>query len=237
MSTVSIGTGTGVLLTAIVGLAAILIALRLGLLPPLAGFLLFMAVWTGGALTGLGFGLSALRSADTRPDAWPAILIALIALSPVLLMLPALRSPRIHDITTSPEDPPAFDAALEAPQNRGRDMSYPDGGEEVPELQRRGYPDVGPVTLELAPRDALQRSLAVARELGWQIVDVNAEDGRIEATATSALFRFVDDIVIRVRAEGAGSRVDLRSTSRVGQGDLGANAARIRAFTARIVND
>jgi uncharacterized protein (DUF1499 family) len=87
----------------------------------------------------------------------------------------------------------------------------------------------------VAPDQAFARAKAVAeRTPGWNVTNADSESGRIEATATSKLFHFVDDVVIRVRPDGAGSRVDLRSRSRVGQSDLGANAARIRAFEAEL---
>lgn len=234
MSTASIGPGTSVLAGVAIALSLVFIALRLGVLPPLAGFGAFVAIWIGGAVTGLILGLLALRSAETRPEAWPTILLAVLLIAPIAWLLPGLRRPPIHDITTSFEDPPAFVAALQAPANRGRDLSYPDGGEDVPARQREAYPEIAPVQVDMAPIEALQRSLTVARELGWEVVDVDATERRLEATATSGFFRFVDDIVVRVRADGDGSRIDLRSTSRVGRSDLGANAARIRAFADRL---
>lgn len=234
MSTASIGNGTTVLAGVVIALSLLFGALRLGVLPPLVGFGASMVIWIGGTVTGLVLGLLALRSADSRPEAWPVILLALALLAPIAWLLPGLRKPPIHDITTSLEDPPAFVAALEAPANRGRDLSYPHGGEDVPARQREAYPEIEPVRVDMPPVEALQRSLAVARELGWQVVEVDAVERRIEATATSGLFRFVDDIVVRVRADGEGSRIDLRSTSRVGRSDLGANAARIRAFADKV---
>jgi uncharacterized protein (DUF1499 family) len=58
--------------------------------------------------------------------------------------------------------------------------------------------------------------------------------GRIEANETTRWFRFTDDVVIRVAPDGAGSRVDVRSVSRVGRSDFGVNAGRIRAYTAAL---
>ena len=55
-------------------------------------------------------------------------------------------------------------------------------------------------------------------------------EGRLEATARTRWFGFRDDVVVRVRPDGAGSRVDVRSVSRVGRSDLGTNARRIRGF-------
>ena len=85
------------------------------------------------------------------------------------------------------------------------------------------------------PVDVFARSLEAAESLGWEIVSASEDEGRIEATATTLWFGFKDDVVIRVRPDNGGSRVDLRSVSRVGGGDLGANAARIRAFIAAVM--
>jgi uncharacterized protein (DUF1499 family) len=84
------------------------------------------------------------------------------------------------------------------------------------------------------PREAIARAERAARALGWTIVGSDPAQGRLEATATTFWFRFTDDIVVRVRREGAGSRLDVRSKSRVGRGDLGANARRIRAFAVEM---
>ena len=76
--------------------------------------------------------------------------------------------------------------------------------------------------------------MAVARDLGWKIVAADAATGRIEAIATTSWFGFTDDVVIRIAPNGTGSRIDIRSHSRVGRGDLGANARRVREFSARV---
>jgi uncharacterized protein (DUF1499 family) len=89
-----------------------------------------------------------------------------------------------------------------------------------------------PIESPLAPPGSQARAADVARALGWRISEDDPESGRIEAVATTRVFGFEDDVVIRVRARGSAARVDLRSRSRFGQGDLGANAARIRAFGA-----
>ena len=100
----------------------------------------------------------------------------------------------------------------------------------MPQLQRQHYPDIQPLSLRLAPAAALQAAQRAALRLGWQIDACVPADGRLEATDTSAFFGFKDDVVVRVRASDAGSRIDVRSKSRVGLGDLGANAHRVRAF-------
>ncbi len=136
-------------------------------------------------------------------------------------------APPINDITTDPDDPPQF--VFEAER---RDMSYP--GEEFASQQRAAYTDLGPIEIAKPPAEALAEVRAAAEALGWEIVAEDSASGRLEATHTTAIFRFVDDVVVRVRADGSGSRVDVRSKSRDGQGDIGANAARIRALSAQL---
>ena len=141
--------------------------------------------------------------------------------------------PRIHDISTDLADPPAFEAVL--PQRAGAANPPEHPGAEVAAQQRGAYPDIVPIVLEAPPPEAFQRALDAAVDLGWEIAAAESTRGRIEATDTTRWFGFRDDVVVRVRPEGAGSRVDVRSKSRVGKSDVGANAARIRRFRSRLV--
>lgn len=86
--------------------------------------------------------------------------------------------------------------------------------------------------LGVSVSDTLQRAEQVARDLGWEVVNVDPASGLLEATDTSFWFGFVDDIVVRLKVDGNNTRVDIRSVSRVGQSDIGKNAARIEAFLA-----
>jgi uncharacterized protein (DUF1499 family) len=136
--------------------------------------------------------------------------------------------PFIHDITTDFEQPPEFVDIAPLRADAPNPVAYP--GEETAILQREAYPDIRPLELDLAPPEAFQRALATARAQGWEIVAAVPGEGRIEATATTAWFGFKDDVVIRISPDGSGSRLDIRSKSRVGRSDVGANAARIRSF-------
>ncbi|MGD0886473.1 MAG: DUF1499 domain-containing protein [Thermodesulfovibrionales bacterium] len=136
--------------------------------------------------------------------------------------------PRIHDITTDTENPPQFVAILRILRSDENSPVY--GGAEVAVLQRKAYPDIIPLMLTVPPDQAFERALAVARRLGWQIIDADKNAGRIEAVATTFWFGFKDDIVIRLKQQNSGSRIDIRSESRVGVSDLGKNAERIRKF-------
>ena len=143
--------------------------------------------------------------------------------------------PLIHDISTDLDDPPVFVAVLPLRKNAFNAADH--GGPAVAAEQRRAYPDVKPLDLAAAPAEALRRAEQAARAMGWEIVAVVPEAGRIEATARTRWLRFADDVVIRVRAREGGSRVDMRSVSRLGLGDLGTNARRVRDYLGRVAAD
>ncbi len=140
--------------------------------------------------------------------------------------------PPIHDITTDTENPPQFGAVLPLRKDAPNTIEY--GGPEVAAQQRSGYPDLGPATLAVSPETVFERALLTAREIGWEIVDANSTEGRIEATDTTFWFGFKDDIVVRITPVEGGSRIDVRSLSRVGKSDVGTNAKRIRKFLQRL---
>jgi uncharacterized protein (DUF1499 family) len=196
----------------------------------LLGLLLGVVVLLLGALA-----LFATRSGAARADrarAWSAFSCGAVASLLLIGLAGGGRGlPLINDITTSPDDPPPYQTAPTLPENRGRDFVYPAGNAA---LERAAYPDLAPLELALPPAEAFARALRAAQALGWQVTRSDPEAGALEATSTSRIFRFVDDVVVRVRADGAGARIDVRSKSRDGTGDLGANAARIRAFRARL---
>ncbi|MFN2425021.1 MAG: DUF1499 domain-containing protein [Candidatus Binatia bacterium] len=208
----------------------------LQILPAFGGFLLMVF---GLALALLGAVLSIVGIIATSPgrnrEGRPAAMrgFALCLLTIVALGVPAMRGsnvPRINDITTSVDDPPAFVSASEAEPNKGRDMSY--DAAALAEVQREGYPDLASLVIEDSPDEAFDK---VRRALaGMPRMEITGEDkaaGRIEATETSALFHFKDDVVVRIRPfQDGGSRIDVRSKSRDGKGDLGVNAARIRTL-------
>jgi uncharacterized protein (DUF1499 family) len=155
-----------------------------------------------------------------------------VAFMPWHWLQQARRVPPIHDISTDLEHPPEFVAVL--PLRAGAPNPAVYGGPEVAAAQRTGYPDIQPLMVHLAPGPAFARALASARAMGWTLVAADSSTGRIEATATTPWFGFKDDIVIRIEPDASGSRVDVRSVSRVGQSDVGTNARRIRAYLARL---
>jgi len=137
-------------------------------------------------------------------------------------------APLINDITTTPDDPPSFRRAALLPENRGRDMTYSPSNIG---RQRKAYPDLKPLALNAPPESAYEAALNAAKRMPrWTILAADAAARSIEAVASTGLLRFKDDIVIEVRPNGSGSTLHMRSKSRVGKGDLGANAERIRAY-------
>jgi uncharacterized protein (DUF1499 family) len=147
----------------------------------------------------------------------------------------AKQVPRIHDISTDTENPPIFVAVLALRKNAPNPSEY--GGPEIAAKQRAAYPDMRPIEVGIAPGKAYDLALDAGRRMGWRIVDGNREGGRIEATATTRWFGFKDDVVIRiVPTAGRGSRLDIRSVSRVGISDAGTNACRIRAFRKKFLD-
>lgn len=134
----------------------------------------------------------------------------------------------IHDISTDLSDPPAFEAVLPLRGDAPNPAAY-DGPSAAAE-QRRSYPELGPLTVAEPIPQALSAAVAAGQSMGWDIVAVDETRGRLEAVATTRLLRFKDDVVVRMRSEEAGTRIDVRSKSRVGRSDLGANARRIRRF-------
>lgn len=146
-----------------------------------------------------------------------AVLAVLYVTAPMLQTL--FTKPAINDITTDLADPPAF-VAIPAPP-------YPP---ESADKQRQGYPEIASVTLAAPPGAVFEKARDIAIDMDWRIRAAEPDAGRLEAVATTPMMRFKDDVVVRLRPEGDGTRVDLRSRSRIGRHDLGTNARRIQDF-------
>lgn len=213
---------------------------RAALLPLGSAFLLLrwatIAALAGAGVAVLAWGLLWLGGARRgRTLAAAAFAInALVAAPPLYLYLQAQRLPKIHDISTDTLDPPAFVAVLPLRQGARNPVDY---RPETAAQQRLGYPDIAPLVLGVPPAQAFERAERVARAMGWQIVAVAPDALRIEATDTTLLFGFQDDVVIRIRPRSQGSVVDVRSLSRIGGSDIGTNARRVRRFLDRLAND
>jgi len=199
----------------------------------LAGVALLSTLTVVLSLTALLLTRGRARSID-RNLGYTALIIALLPAIIVDLQIIAGTSlPVIHDITTDTSDPPQFRSAPVLNASRMNSLEY--AGDEVAAQQRAAYPDLDTLGTDLSVTEALTRAKQIANALGWDVVHENADQGRLEAVDTTFWFGFKDDIAVRVRATEGGSRVDLRSVSRVGKSDLGKNAERIRRFGSRFV--
>jgi uncharacterized protein (DUF1499 family) len=180
------------------------------------------------------------RPGDRRRGFVAAFLALVIggaaAWAPLVLFVQAHDAPRINDVSTDTSDPPPLVTTLHMRGDAATPPAYP--GKAAAELQHQAYPDITPIVLAVSPAEAFKKVDAVATEMGWEVVarvpGAGRGDGRLEAIDTSQWFGFHDDVVVRIRPDGTGSRIDIRSKSRVGRADLGANAHRIRAFTSKL---
>jgi uncharacterized protein (DUF1499 family) len=231
--------------------AGFVLALLLGAVEFLAGFGTKVGFWDyrwgisllrWAAYGGIAVGLISLAGCyATRPGTgYKGLVLAvggfLIALTvsgiPWSMQHLARQVPAIHDITTDPDDPPRFVALLSLRKATVNGAEY--GGPDIASKQKAAYPDIGPLELSLSPVMSFRAALSAARGLGWKVIFADERVGRLEATATTFWFGFQDDVVVRVIPAARGSRIDVRSVSRVGKSDLGTNARRIREFLKSI---
>ncbi|MDB6160582.1 MAG: hypothetical protein JWO04_4288 [Gammaproteobacteria bacterium] len=222
-------------------------AYRLRLLPLIPallgaaiGFLLFVVTFIVGAIGLLAGG----RQAFARSRA----AVGVIALSLVITIVAGFwisrgrGAPPIHDVTTDLNDPPVFKDAVPLRSASGavnpveyqRIQTIMGNKLNVPDAQRSAYPDIQPLVLRQPPARTVQLAQQAAKDMGWDILAVVPSEGRVEATDTTWYFGFKDDVAVRVQPDSTGSRVDVRSESRVGGGDTGTNARRVRAYLARL---
>jgi uncharacterized protein (DUF1499 family) len=187
----------------------------LSILVALAGFI---AIWHSGS-RGMGRILLALL-----------IDMAILAY-PAYLGLQYRKLPAIHDITTDSIDPPRFDALARLRVGDGANPAVYAGLYSA-EQQRQAYPDLETVQLDVPAQKAYDVTLEIITRRKWRVVDARApqlprREGHIEAVARTTIMGLREDIAIRVLPDGEGSRVDIRSSSRYFESDLGSNAARI----------
>ncbi|GHF73104.1 DUF1499 domain-containing protein [Seohaeicola zhoushanensis] len=154
-----------------------------------------------------------------------AVLLGLILSLPVAGLgsafeIAARTTPPINDISTDTEDPPVF-------WSTATPSDYP---AKNAKQQRAAYPDVRPLDLPVSADEAFAAALALVEERGWEVLSADPVESQIEAIARSSLFGFEDEVAIRVTETDTGARIDMRSRSRLGQIDRGANARRIEAY-------
>src|SRR6185437_2561885 len=178
------------------------------------------------------------RGGIAQAAAGALLALALIGF-PAYLTLEAARLPRINQVTTDFKSPPAYMISSRARMARGA-WTPPPPGPDVEAAQRIAYPAIRPMLVDLEPDQAYRMSLRIAKELGWRVVDSTPPnlrgdgDADIDATTRSLFFGFVADIAIRIRVQGPKTEIDIRSASRVGRHDFGANARRVERFIAAV---
>jgi uncharacterized protein (DUF1499 family) len=194
-------------------------ALVFSIIALLLAFAAFVVIWREG-LMGIGYSLTAI-----------GIGLALLAY-PSYLAVASYRLPWIYDITTDPIDPPRFEALARVRPRDANPVIY--AGLSAAEQQRNAYPEIESLEQEATPQASYDATLAVVTKRKWNIVarrpPERGREGRIEAVARTAIMGLREDVVIRVRADGQGSRIDIRSSSRYGSFDFGSNAARVRTL-------
>lgn len=217
----------------LVGIAAFPVsglAAKGGLLPPLSALYIAAPVTLGGGV--LAIATAAIAFWRGRRGLPGGVLGVLSVALMVYWFSLATHVPWIHDVSTDLKNPPVFTAILA--ERTAEHANSLDPSEAVAALQKSGYPDIGPLMLKQPPADVFPKALADAKSMGWKIVLADAASGRIEATDQTFWMGFKDDIAVRVAAADGGTRVDVRSVSRVGESDFGVNAKRIRAYFARL---
>lgn len=204
-----------------------------GLLPAMVGWALFALGSLVGLVVSITIVLARVRRRQPKFRVF-AILAALPLTIAVPILIHDLSYPRINDVTTNVENPLAFTAALKAPANAGRDMTYP---EHFGPVVRKAYPNIRPLVLDESPEQVFQRAKRLAAiQPGWAITNSNAEYRTLEGEVTTAFFQFIDDFVIRVSDHDGQTLVEMRSKSRDGLVDAGANANRIRTFLTKLAS-
>jgi uncharacterized protein (DUF1499 family) len=237
-------TSTRALLVSAVVLLIILVTGPLGykfsIVPLQPSLISLLIAFAGGALVfliGLVYLFIAVQS-DLGVNRNLVIVSMILGLLPVGIMGPQMAAvvdvPPIHDITTDTVNPPEFVAIVPLRKNspNGYEYGVSEGwpAEKLGATTIAAYPRLKPIESDLSVADAVGRTEATLLSMGLEIVAVDRRAGLVEATATTFWFGFKDDIVVRVVGDGDGSKIDLRSMSRVGQSDVGANAARITDF-------
>ncbi len=204
------------------------------IVPPRVGMLLFTLAGLVGILS-IGFAVAVIFKTQAFHLAMVGMLGVLPLLSLFTAALEGLRYPPINDISTDLQDIPAFSHAQTLPANAGRDMTFPEKWVGIIRKAER-YQDLAPATVKRPAPDVFETALRQAQQQKhWEVTFSDANAGVIEAVAVTPLLRFRDDVIVRIRPDGeGGARVDMRSKSREGRSDLGANAKRIRAFLANV---
>lgn len=172
-----------------------------------------------------------LRKSHTRAIIYVVLSLVItgaVAGTAVYWQQRARSVPPIHDITTDMESPPEFSAIVRVRADSPNPPEY--SGPETAEMQRKAYPEIQPLIVSTDMQDVMDAAVILLNRREWELVAVNRKEGRIEATETLPWFGFKDDVVLRFTETDSETRVDMRSKSRVGRGDVGVNAQRVDDF-------
>jgi len=220
---------------ALLGFPVAVVGFRLGAFPfPISFQIITYTLFLSAAVFLLGMLMSFIKRAD-RDLAKTARTAAMIALLPLIglgtQIFTAKSVPKIHNISTDVVNPPKFDKVAVLRGENTNPLEY--NIEETASVQTRAYPKVKTLLTDLSTSDAHARAKAVVESMGLELVSSDVSNGIIEATETTKLWGFKDDLVIRIAEQDGKTAVDLRSVSRIGVSDLGANAKRIEKFLAK----
>jgi len=227
---------TGIFL-AIAAAVLTLIGLGGGRTGMLSGVSAFMAFGIGGLLFLISIVINVIGLALSKGTAGnasasqtlAAVVVGTIVIGASTAQRPdSSGAPPIHDLTTDTANPPAFVAVVPLRADAPNSPEYLDDG--TAEKQKAAFPELVTLTIDMPAPQVFAAAEQVVGDLGWELVEANLLDGRIEATDTTYWFSFKDDVVIRIAGDGNRTWVDVRSKSRVGMGDMGTNARRIRMF-------
>ena len=229
-----------------VGLISLIAVLLVALGGPLYKFsIIELATAFTGFKFGVFAGIAALillatqllfkRNTASIGSALISAVLAITAIAiPLSMMNTAKNVPPIHDISTDLVNPPAFVAIAPLRADAPNPVAY--DGIETAEQQRIGYPELQILRYDQTQPELIAASTQAIESLGWELVNIDADKGIIEATDTTACFGFKDDIVVLVTDSENERLVDIRSKSRIGGSDLGKNAARIHGFIKELDN-
>jgi uncharacterized protein (DUF1499 family) len=187
----------------------------------------FVRIWQEGR-RGLGSAIKGL------------VIASLVLAYPAWLTVKAVTLPAIKDVATDTDDPPAFSRSRAALDAR-RGLIPPDVSPEAREMQREAYVQIAPLTLDIGPEEAFALVRKAADNLGWQVIEAvppggRRGTGRLEAVDRTMFLKLPDDVTVRIRPRVDGTRIDIRSASRMGAHDFGTNAKRIRTFLEEASN-
>lgn len=220
---------------AVLGFPIAVIGTRLGLYDFRFGFsILRYTVFLALAVFVAGLIVSVMQRKSNPAGSKAArvgVLLSLLPLALIASQIVTARSvPPIHNISTDVVNPPQFDKVIALRGEGSNPHAYDIA--QLAELQSKAYPDVKTFYTSDSIGEAQLKAVAAVQALGWELVNNDPQKGIVEATETTALWAFKDDVVIRISTQGSQTAIDLRSVSRVGQSDLGANAKRIKKFLA-----